>query len=756
MVPIILEYLYKFATPFEFMNKFFGFNSNTMVGCLQTFTSQAPRFRRFLYGFRTASLLVAGIMLTFFAEAAIRIDYPAERAVYQRDVIGYSTITVAGSYSSPVDRIEVRAVPVYPGMGVEVNWASLDTDPQGGIFSGELRLFGGWYTVLVRGLLNGVEVEQAAVNRMGIGEVFIICGQSNAQGIRGYSVGAPAQDERVNYINNNQNSHSSLADPNPPTFAHLNSSDAHLSPMGQGAWCWGTLGDRLVQKFNVPVLFINASWEGTSIQNWSQSSQDQPTFNAYGGFQYPPSMPYANLAISIRYYANTLGMRSILWMHGETDNYPLRTSRADYANRLQFLINKLTADLGQRIIWTIARTSRTTSTYSPNESFNNQDIINAQNDVLSVPFNPVHPGPHTDNLGNPRPDGVHFGTRESLTQLGEAWDAVLDQNYFANITPITPTRIPHITARCASNNTSATLELPSGFASYRWSNGATTRTITITSPGTYSATVKTSNGMTLVTSQARVESVKPPTPSILPSADPRICSDAELEFTINGTNDYTWTRDGSEVGKGARFKTNDPGTYTVQARNPLGCVSETSASRTLTVLPEVTKPVLGYGGPFNLLAKTQGDTVSYTFKWYKEETEIPSVTSEIYKVSDLEIGQSGMYKVKAFARFPGQGGSQSVVCESAMSDPFLYTMNAEEDIVVFPVPAKGGEIFVESREPVTDVTFTLYDLQGKSMGSTYLPRISERESVRVPSVSGVYILKIEAGGKQYLKRVVFY
>lgn len=262
--------------------------------------------------------------------------------------------------------------------------------------------------------------------------------------------------------------------------------------------------------------------------------------------------------------------------------------------------------------------------------------------------------------------------------------------------------------------------------------------------------------MTLVTSPARVESVKPPTPSILPAADAQICFDSELELSVNGTNEYTWMKESAEIGKGSKWMTNESGAYTVQARNPLGCVSEISSPRKLTVLPEVSKPELGYAGPFNLMATTKGDTITYTYKWFKNDQELPSVNSNIYRVSDLDIGESGMYKAQAFAHFPTGVGTQRIVCESEISDQFLYTMSAEDDIVVFPIPAKGRQIFFETRETIEDVTVTMFDLQGKNMGSTFFAQIRERESMMLPAVSGVYILRIEASGKEYLKRIILY
>jgi len=696
------------------------------------------------------------LLAPFYSHAAINIDYPSERAVYQRDVTGYSTITVAGTYSRPATRIEVRAVPVYPGQGIEVGWQTLTNNPSGGVFSGQLRLFGGWYTILVRSMMGDTEVEQSAVSRMGVGEVFIIAGQSNAQGIRSYPEGAPAQDERVNYINNNQNVLSTTGDPDPPTFAHLNRSDVHLSPMGQGAWCWGALGDKLVQRLNVPVLFINASWEGTSIRNWSESADGRYTYNAYGGFEYPLHMPYANLSISIKYYARMLGMRSILWMQGETDTYPVRMSRNEYREKLQFLINKLGNDIGQRVIWTIARTSRTSTDNTPGGSITDPNIIAAQNDVINTAFNPVYPGPETDHLGNPRPDGVHFGTRASLNTLADAWLSVMDQSYFASITPLTPAQIPAITAYCGDNNNSAVLELPQGYSSYRWSNGSTSRRITVTSPGTYYATLKDEKGLTVVTGKVRVESLKPATPSILPASDAWICSDAEMTFTVNGTHEYTWARDGQELGKGNNLKTSDEGVYTVTARNPIGCISNVSSGRRLTKLPEVSQPVLGNAGPFSLLATTTGDdTLQFTYDWYRDEQLLSSVSQPVYKVSDLEMGESGMYRVRAKAHFEVRSGT-TVTCLSDLSEPFLYSMNADESVVVFPVPSTDNRVFIESRDPVNDVEITVYSMAGISLVTKSIGPVSERKSIELPLPRGVYILKITAEGKNYTKKIIMH
>src|SRR5690606_41532881 len=105
---------------------------------------------------------------------------------------------------------------------------------------------------------------------------------------------------------------------------------------------------------------------------------------------------------------------------------------------------------------------------------------------------------------------------------------------------------------------------------------------------------------------------------IIPAADPSICADSELVLSVSGSNEYIWERDGVEIGKGSNLRVSEEGVYTVTAKNAIGCVSNTSNGRKLTVLPPVATPVLAYAGPFSLLASTSGDdTLTFTYDWHR-------------------------------------------------------------------------------------------------------------------------------------------
>lgn len=681
------------------------------------------------------------MLVPLAASAQIKIASPTDRSVYQRDVTGLATFSITGTFSQPIDKVEVRAVPVIPGQGISTNWAVLDSSPKGGVFLGTLRLQGGWYTLEVRGTLNNTEVGRDVVPRMGVGEVFVLAGQSNAQGLRDHP-GPGAADDRVNYIVYD-NTVNSLFDPPAPTFAHLNAT-ANPGPRGQTAWAWGVLGDLLAKKLNVPILFINTAWEGTSSRNWAESANGQTTNNEYGGFPYPAQMPYANLLISTRHYVHQLGVRAILWMQGETDTYPLNTSARAYQENLQFLINKLSSDTGKRINWVIARTSRTQND-NQRTSVTSAAVIEGQNAVLNTPFNSTYPGPETDNAYVPRPDGVHFQTNEGQRILANLWDASLNINFFSTITPVNPALLPALTSACGTNNQSISLTLPAGYSSYNWSSGQSGRTITVTTPGTYRAVLKDANGNALIGPSVSVESsVKPATPTIVPGGQQQACADAGFTFSASGGPDlFTWSN--GAVGRAATVM--QSGTYTVKAQNVFGCVSDNSAAATLTVRPAISKPVVEPSGPFSLGASITETGLNEKYEWRRGDVRLEPETKII------KVVESGTYAARAKTVFTL--GTNNLTCYSAFSDPITYALSEDDAIVMFPNPNRDGLVAIETREDLTNVEVFFYTMRGEVIKTERFGLLNQRQTIDVSTLpNGMYIVRVKASGLDITKRIV--
>lgn len=689
----------------------------------------------------TSLLLCLSVLLSSMGvRGQIKITAPVDRSVYQRDVTGQTTISVSGTYQQPVDKVEVRAIPVIPGQGIATEWSLLQDKVQGGIFGGSVRLQGGWYTLEVRASLRGNVVGRDVVARMGVGEVFVISGQSNAQGL--YEAPGPAAvDDRVNYIAYD-NTVNSLFDPPTPVFDHLES-NIIIGPRGQTAWCWGLLGDKLARKLNVPILFINTAWEGTSVGNWAESAAGKITKSAIGGFPYPGGMPYGNLLISTQHYVHQLGARAILWMQGETDAYPVNKSAADYQRDMQYVINKLGGDTDKRINWVIARTSRNVN--NSGQSITSQEVINGQNAVLNTPFNSTYPGPETDNLYVPRPDGVHFKGPQGVQQLADAWNNTLNTTFFSTITPVLPTPIPSLTTSCNTDNNAVTLTLPAGFSSYAWSTGQSGRSIAVSTSGTYRALLKDARGNAISSPVVTITgNVKPATPVIVPGGQQQACADSGFVFTASGGTDYFLWSDGSNT-KSLRALTS--GSYSVKARNVFGCESSTSSPASLVVRPRISPPLITQSGPYSISATIPETGLDEKYDWRLGQSSLKT------EGPTIKITESGEYTARARASF--RLGSNTLTCYSAYSQPFIYTLTENDGVVVFPNPTGGGAIYIETLNDIPNAEVSFYNTNGSIIRSQQFPLLNQRRTIDASKLTpGVYIVRVRAAGLDVTKRIV--
>ncbi|RFS14812.1 NPCBM/NEW2 domain-containing protein [Emticicia sp. C21] len=418
--------------------------------------------------FKSSFLLSVLLLTTVYANAQISITFPMEKAVFQRNQSNFATLSIAGSYPVNISLSYVQARLINPyNESVAMGWTTIQNNPSGGVFNGTLQgVPAGWYRLEVQSYSGGVISGTATLNRVGVGEVFIIAGQSNAQGLEGFST--IANDERV-VTHNEVTWYDSNAGqcnnkfPNYPTFSQI--SGGYISKTGVSTWAYGRLGDLLTSRLGIPVAFFNAAATSTSSINWKQSSDGQPTENHYNPAQTTfcnqLGVPYSGLKRVMNYYASTFGVRAILWHHGETDNF-INTLGSEYQSNVSYVINKSRNDFGSQIPWVISKATL----FNTNET--QADIRVAQQNLGTDTGNlgKVFSGPDTDVLNaSYRQDDVHFNM-SGVIELANLWNAALTNTFFSDATPIPAKQLPFVNV--TQINSEFQLAAPGGYTAYKW------------------------------------------------------------------------------------------------------------------------------------------------------------------------------------------------------------------------------------------------------------------------------------------------
>jgi hypothetical protein len=542
----------------------------------------------------------------------IKLTSPQNRAVYQRNGIGFSAVTVAGSYQQQVDKVEARLIPVQAGQGEDTDfkdWKTIKILPLNGNFSYNMSVRQGWYTLEVRGSLNGTIVgDVVRVDRVGVGEVFIIAGQSNAEGFNenGLDFSPPlpgvvgAESDRVNCLSqyNDQSSggtnYISLS-----SFSQLTAT-SQIAPRGKNAWCWGRLGDLLVSRLNVPVLFLNVALNGTTSTAWANTANGNFTYNPYIGGVYAGKLPYQNMSDVLRHFVPRLGVRAILWCQGEADNdnnsQAIDRARDEqtYKSNIQTVINRTRTESGKDIPWVISLTSLNAGTVD-------SKIIRAQQAIIRETPN-VITGPSTD-LIQPvgRPQNVHIST--GLTQLAEAWSNSLTVAFFQNSNTFIPTEIQPLTFTCLNNEVEVTLpdsdKNGNKYLNYEWSNNGLLfdagriafqqkTTLKVDGGREYYARMRDALGNVTQVPAISFKGSNIPVATITATGATDFCEGNKATLKANDGRIFEWN-----IGnKSQEISVTTSGVYSVKIINDFGCQSNFSAPVTIVSKPVPPTPVI--------------------------------------------------------------------------------------------------------------------------------------------------------------------
>ena len=254
------------------------------------------------------------------ARTTLSITSPANRLVFQRSPSGDTKIHVAGSCAWPGAVIEARRVDVATGQaGI---WTALGAVQPDFNYRGKVTVPAGWYSLEVRARSEGNSAT-ASVDRVGVGEVFVVVGHSVAHG--GHINLPGAEDDRVNTIAlpagnmESQRRYKFTGDPRflPDVVGRHFGSGIQPGPAGNGTYFWAAFAEHVARTENVPVLLLNAAFGGTSLEHWAKSARGEP-------FAHPfvissIRMPYIRLEHALTKYCAITGLRAILADQGQND-----------------------------------------------------------------------------------------------------------------------------------------------------------------------------------------------------------------------------------------------------------------------------------------------------------------------------------------------------------------------------------------------------------------------------------------------------
>lgn len=743
---------------------------------------------------KTLKLFLLFFVLGINSYAQIDITFPISRIVFQRNNQNSATFSVAGGYATDIDRVEARLLPINEGQGTETDWQTVQNSPTKGIYNGNITGKGGWYYLEVRGIKNNAVVSTTRIDRIGIGEVFLYAGQSNAEGnsiYPGATIGTT--EDRVScidFVDFNLDE-----DKLPFVFSQMGD-NKKVAPYNAVPWYWARLGAKLCEKLNVPVLFYGAALGGSYVSWWEKSANGQDLREEHSLFIKVVGMPYRGLKAGLQHYASRTGLRAILWHQGEAD---WNTPTQEYFNSLKNVIEHSRSDFEHNsLAWVVARVKN----------------ISGQNQVISQVPN-VFAGPNTDELIPDIPAYRYIGhfANEGLNLAAKVWFDNLNDNFFNTTNPKAPSLLLPISVNCIAGNSDSQNQIelrPSdgpntyrwvdgntsknrivsggaftcraqnanGFAYFtqsvyinpyflsapkisniglsnyclndlnsyitsdsqymmQWNSGETSQSIRPTRSGNYYVTKYSPFGCSLRSNELNVTVYPIPKVSIVSNKETQICSGDSVLFAADTDYlAYKWST--GETTKTIIAKKED--TYSLAVKNEFGCESE-SVSKQLVVKALPDTPTISMNGFYTIdIVPTAAKVSADYFEWKNNSTILSN-----NKTQTLKLHDAGSYSVRA-AKIYEIVNTKPLVCYSGFSNKLDFAVDAQDKgMGIFPNPTENGKLYLETLEDVENANFEVYDLKGNLYYEKHFDLINKKTEIDLKGLpKGYYILHIRS------------
>ena len=340
----------------------------------------------------------------------LTLTSPLAHQVVQRATPGKGLLRITGELSedvSPEAAVQVRVV----NETRQMPWLQVNSVKGRKIIASYEAPAGGWWTLEVRIMLDGKEIAIGKVPHVGVGEVFVVAGQSNSA-----NHGEEKQTPQTGLVASFDGTTWRLAE------------DPQPGASGGGGSFLPPLGDELSRKLGVPIGFVACGIGATSVREWlpkGATFPNPPTIESRvekrpDGLWMSKGDAYQTFLARMK-PLGPRGFRAVLWHQGESDanqKDPTRTLRGDlYRQYLETILRESRREIGWEVPWFVAQAS-----YHVPGDEGSDDIRAAQASLARDGI--ALEGPDSDALkGELRErggQGVHFSGK-GLREHGAKW-----------------------------------------------------------------------------------------------------------------------------------------------------------------------------------------------------------------------------------------------------------------------------------------------------------------------------------------------
>ncbi|WP_111706335.1 sialate O-acetylesterase [Lutibacter citreus] len=325
----------------------------------------------------------------------IQITNINEYQVFQRDGADQADIAISGTYTGTPTSIEAS----FNGS----SFVTIDSSPAGNTFSGTLNNQATGQGILTVRFTNETTIS-SNINNVGIGDIFIIAGQSNASG-RGNTLNNYSHASLKATLFGNDDNWKELADEVDSNAGQIDGVSSDGIAKGTP---WPLIATDIMAAEGIPIAFVPTAKGGTSISQWQPGTNHSNASTLYG-------------SMNRRISAVGGKVKGILFFQGESDSSN-GVTQANYETGLNTFVNTVENDFSG---------TKTLIGQIGHSGFAGNDKIRAgQISVINSNPNALL-GPATYDIDLSDGDTLHFKSDPAMQEFARRWYLAINKEFYS-------------------------------------------------------------------------------------------------------------------------------------------------------------------------------------------------------------------------------------------------------------------------------------------------------------------------------------